>query len=345
MKVLLIGNFFAHNGSHQLSQDLAYQFSGSGWIVFVVSKYRNRIIRLLDMLFMTWRLRHQYDVGLVDIFSGQAFIWAEFVTTLLSYLKKPFVITLRGGNLPDFSRRHPLRVRRLLNRATVVTAPSDYLITQMKVYLPDIVLIPNPIDLHLYTFVSRSVPAPRLVWMRSFASIYNPLLAAEVVSLLCEDFPDTSLTMIGPDKGDGTLHMFNAKIGTLDISTRIVNLGSITKSEVPTQLQRGDIFLNTTNIDNTPVSVIEAMACGLCIISTNVGGISYLLEHERDSLLVPPEDPEAMAGAVRRILTEPGLAERLSHNARVKAECFDWAKILPQWENMLSNVINQHQHA
>jgi glycosyltransferase involved in cell wall biosynthesis len=69
-----------------------------------------------------------------------------------------------------------------------------------------------------------------------------------------------------------------------------------------------------------------------------VGGIPYLVEHEKDALLVPPNDPEAMAAAVRRILTEPGLAERLSRNARQKAEQFDWAIILPQWEALLTRV-------
>lgn len=83
---------------------------------------------------------------------------------------------------------------------------------------------------------------------------------------------------------------------------------------------------------------MEAMACGLCVVSTNVGGIPYLLEHETDALLVPPNDPEAMAAAVRRILTEPGLAKRLSRNARAKAKQFDWDAILPQWEELLMTV-------
>jgi glycosyltransferase involved in cell wall biosynthesis len=82
------------------------------------------------------------------------------------------------------------------------------------------------------------------------------------------------------------------------------------------------------------------MACGLCIISTNVGGIPYLLEHEHDALLVPPDDPAAMAGAVRRLFTEEGLAERLSCNARRKVEQFDWLNVLPQWEAILKGIVD-----
>jgi glycosyltransferase involved in cell wall biosynthesis len=85
------------------------------------------------------------------------------------------------------------------------------------------------------------------------------------------------------------------------------------------------------------------MACGLCIVSTNVGGLPFLLENEHDSLLVPPDDPAAMARAIRRILTEPGLSKRLSFNARSKVEAFDWSKILPQWEKLLAAVADPLQ--
>jgi len=83
------------------------------------------------------------------------------------------------------------------------------------------------------------------------------------------------------------------------------------------------------------LAMIEAMACGLCVVSTNVGGIPYLLEHELDAILVPPASSAAMAQAVHRILTDPALAEKLSRNARAKAALFDWAAILAQWEDLL----------
>jgi glycosyltransferase involved in cell wall biosynthesis len=95
------------------------------------------------------------------------------------------------------------------------------------------------------------------------------------------------------------------------------------------------MFLNTSTIDNAPVSVLEAMACGLDVISTNVGGIPFLLQHEHDALLVPPNDAAAMADSVRCLLSRPDLAERLSRNARAKTEQMDWPVILPQWEQLL----------
>ncbi len=123
------------------------------------------------------------------------------------------------------------------------------------------------------------------------------------------------------------------------VADKIEIVQGVHKEQVPEILNQGDLFINTTNIDNTPVSVIKSMACGLCIISTNVGGIPYLLEDGSDALLVPPGDPEAMANAVVRILTEPGLAAKLSVNARAKAEQYDWSVVLPKWEQLFEQVI------
>ena len=106
--------------------------------------------------------------------------------------------------------------------------------------------------------------------------------------------------------------------------------GRAAKSEIPNLLNSADIFINTTNVDNTPVSVLEAMACGLCVVSTDVGGLSFLLEHEKDALLVPPDDAEAMAAAIVRILGDKDLAESLSRNGRAKTEHFDWQNIVPK---------------
>jgi glycosyltransferase involved in cell wall biosynthesis len=213
---------------------------------------------------------------------------------------------------------------------------------QMRPYRNDLCLLPNPLDLNVYEFRLRSQPRPLLVWLRAFNEGYNPSLAPKAVALLIGDFPNIQLTMIGPDKGDGSLQRLQQVMTELNVADQVSLTGGVPKTEVPRWINGGDMFLNTTNMDNAPVSVMEAMACGLCVVSTNVGGIPYLLEHEHDALLVPPDDPEAMATAIRRVLTEPGLAERLSRNARHKAEQFDWANILPKWEHLLMSVAAGH---
>ena len=75
---------------------------------------------------------------------------------------------------------------------------------------------------------------------------------------------------------------------------RLTMPGGVTKRDVPVWMNSGDVFLNTTDIDNTPVSVLEAMASGLCVVATNVGGVPYLVNHERSALIVAPDDVAAM---------------------------------------------------
>jgi glycosyltransferase involved in cell wall biosynthesis len=174
--------------------------------------------------------------------------------------------------------------------------------------------------------------------MRSFRHIYNPTLAPKVVACLRRRDVVPELWMFGADWGDGTLDQTRREVDLLKVRSTVHLCGALAKSQVPTGLQRGDIFLNTSSIDNTPVSVVEAMACGLCIVSTNIGGIPYLLKHEYDALLVPPDDENAMAESVLRLLSDPGLAHRLSRNARQKAEHFDWQYIFPQWREILSSL-------
>jgi glycosyltransferase involved in cell wall biosynthesis len=337
--LLLVANFLsASGGSRSVMEDLAERFQELGYRSVSASHYRNGLKRGTHMVATALLRRSEYDVSVVDVYSGRAFMWAEGVCWALRLTGKPYILALRGGSLPAFAERWPARMRRLLGSAAVVTTPSRYLLEQMKHYSDYLHLLPNPLEIDSYEFRPRIQPRPQLTWLRSFHTMYNPTLAVRVLDALLPEFPDVKLTMIGPERGDHSLQEVESVASALGIRNHLELPGGIYKSQVASWLNRADIFLNTTNVDNTPVSVLEAMACGLCIVSTNVGGLTYLLEDEHDALLVPPNDPAAMAAAVRRVLTEPGLAERLSRNARHKAEEFDLSVILPQWERLIETV-------
>jgi glycosyltransferase involved in cell wall biosynthesis len=341
--VLLAGNFLSasRHGTRGVCEDLATRLGAKGWRVVTTSDKPERLSRLLDMTATAWGSRRDYGVAQVDVYSGHAFLLAEAVCWILRRAGKPYTLALRGGDLPSYARRWPGRVRRLLGSAQVVTTPSSYLLEQLVPYRADLRLLPNPLDLSSYTFRLREQPGPRLVWLRAFHAIYNPSLAPRVLAELSQDFPGLHLTMIGPDKGDGSLQAAQLTARELGVGGRITWIEGVPKDEVPGRLNEGDIFLNTANVDNTPVSVMEAMACGLCVVSTNVGGIPYLLEDGADSLLVPAGDADAMAAAVRRVLTEQDLPARLSTNAHTKAAQWDWSLILPRWETLLRDVMSR----
>ncbi len=345
-RILIASNFLSEMGGiRHACEDLADQLALQGWSVIRTSNKFARIPRLVDILLTIVGRRNAYDIAQVDVYSDLAFGLAEVICMTLQWLRKPFVLTLRGGKLPVFAKRWPKRVSRLLNRANTVTTPSRYLYETMKPYRKELVLIPNPLDLIRYPFRARTQLTPNLIWLRSFHEIYNPVLAIKTAAMLLEDYPELHLTMVGPDSGDGSWQLTEQEAEQLGVRDHITLTGTVAKADVPGRLAQGDIFLNTTSIDNTPVSVLEAMACGLCVVSTNVGGIPYLLDHEQDALLVPPDDPLAMAAAVRQLLENPRLAQKLSEGARRKAQRFNWQTILPQWETVLNPMVRLQEKA
>ncbi|BAJ64636.1 MULTISPECIES: glycosyltransferase family 4 protein [Anaerolinea] len=337
--VLLVGNFLSRHGlGRAVGEDLSEHLHARGWQVITTSHQRSRALRLADMLTTALKQRNQYRLALVEVYSGAAFRWAEAVCLILRWLKKPYILWLHGGNLPHFAQKCSGRVSRLLRHAHAVVAPSAYLQEHMRLYRQDILLIPNPLEIRRYPFRLRRDLRPSLVWLRAFHAIYRPAMAVEVLRRVKEWAPDVHLTMYGPEKGDGSLQEVRRTAQRYGLEGALSLPGRVPKEEVPQVLQQGDIFLNTAGVDNTPVSVMEAMACGLCVVSTRVGGTPYLLQHEQDALLVPPADADAMAEAVLRLLREPDLAERLSCSARRKAEAFDWSVVLPQWEKLFDEV-------
>ena len=257
--VLVVGNFTSNvTGVRGVCEDLSDRLEARGWRVFRASAKSGRLNRLVDIIWNLVANAPSYQVAAVEVYSGRAFFLAEIIVLFLRLLRKPFVLTLHGGNLPAFSRRWQWRVRSLLSAAAMVTTPSQYLASELAWLHAEIVLIPNAISLEAYHFTERHQVSSRLVWLRAFHALYNPLLAAKVVSALAGEFPQIELTMFGPDKGDGSLLQTQSCAQQLGVSERIAYPGAVPKAEVPQKLALFDIFLNTTNVDNTPISIIEA---------------------------------------------------------------------------------------
>jgi len=340
--LLLIGNHLhTPKRNKNVWHFLAEMLASRGWEVMTTSDKLNQGLRLLDMAWTIIRHRKQYALAQVDVFSGKAFIWSEVCTWLLKKLRKPVILTLHGGKLPEFARQHPKRVKRVLQGADVVVSPSPYHQIKLKEYREDIRLIPNPVNISHSRFLIRREAQPKLVWVRAFHEVYNPSLAIQVLHLLVSEFPESELLMIGPDKEDGSLAKVRDQMIAFNVSNHVRIVEGIPHTEVPNYLNKGDIFINTTNYDTAPRSVLEAMANGLCVVSTDVGGMPWIISQGQDGLLVPPNDARAMAEAVRRIVKEPALAAKLSASARKTAELYDWSSILPLWEALFTSFLQR----
>ena len=145
--------------------------------------------------------------------------------------------------------------------------------------------IPNFIDIEKYTFRSIKEVQPNLLWVRSLHKIYNPKMAIKVLSVITKKYPHAKLCMVGPDK-DGSMIKCKNLSKKLKIENNVKFTGILDQDEWIKLSEEYDVFINTTNADNMPVSIIECLALGLPIVSTNVGGLAYLLENNKNALLV-----------------------------------------------------------
>lgn len=340
--ILLVGNFLsARVGTRSVGEELSMRLAQKGWKTVETSSQLNRILRLLDMLFVTLTRKNQYQIAYVEVYSGMAFLWADVIARLLYKLGKSVILALHGGMLSEFAKNHPKRFAALLNQASAVVTPSLFLQFNLQAFCKNIIYLPNAVDINRYPFHPRKSVSPKIVWLRALHQIYHPEVAIQAIVRLRDEFPNISLLMIGPDKKDGSLQSVKQLIEVYGLESNVKIVGAVPKSEVPIWLKKGDIFLNTTRYESFGISVLEAALVGLPIVTTSVGELPYLWQHEHTAMLTPVNDPNAVANAIRRIILEPDLAEHLSINARRKAEQYDWSVVLPQWE-ALSEVLIKH---
>jgi glycosyltransferase involved in cell wall biosynthesis len=335
-KILYLGNQLSKHGYTPTSvETLGKRLSNSMQIVRG-SNRRNPIIRLLHMWLLILTNRNSRFV-LIDTYSTSAFWFALSCARLATLLRLPYIPILRGGNLPYRAKKNPFMLRWFMAKATKVVCPSGYLLHEMETFHHrNYELIPNYIDLEQYPYRQPSYDdGIHLLWVRSFHQIYHPQMAIMLVHKLKERGFNVKLSMVGPDK-DGSLQECKTLCANLGLMDQVHFTGRLSKTEWIALSANCNVFLNTTHVDNTPVSVMEAMALGLPVVSTNVGGVPYLLEDENDAILVEDDRVEEMEQAVMRLLTEADLALRLSRNARRKAESWDWKVIEKQWLTLLT---------
>lgn len=326
------------SGKRVLAQGLILRdlFKGAGFDAVAVSEVSNRYLRLAHILQYLVRRRREIDVVILEMYSGPSFVVQDAASLLAKALGLRLVLHLHGGGLPEFFARFPRWAERVLERADAIVAPSPFLARSVERYGRAARVVPNVLDLSRYPYKVRNRVSPRLFWMRCMHPIFNPSMAIRTLTLLRASDADATLTLAGQDKGL-----------LLEVKQLAVELGVADSVQFPGFLNMhgkvregsaADVFVNTNRVDNAPVAVLEACAMGLPVVSTNVGGIADLLDHERTALLVPDDDAEAMAAAVRRLVDDPGLARRLSESGRALAERSSWESVLPQWEAVFESL-------
>lgn len=332
-KVLYIGNHLK-GGNPTTSNQLSLVLKELEIEVASYSNKKNKIFRLLHMCWGLLKHR-KASIVLIDTYSTLNFYYALIVSQLARLFYISYIPILHGGNLPKRLQEHPRLSRLIFSNATINIAPSKYLKEVFLSYNFKTEFIANGIDLQYYSFKKRKQLAPKLLWVRAFDQIYNPFMAIAVLEALKKTYPKAQLCMVGPDK-DGSLQQAKALARLKKLTNNIEFTGYLTKEEWLQKAKNFDIFINTTTIDNTPVSVIEAMALGLPVVSTNVGGIPYLIAHEETGLLVESKNVEQMVAKILYLLNHESVGQQLTINARAMISKFDLETVKQSWKKILS---------
>ena len=331
--ILYIGNNLVEKTNYATSMDiLSSLLKLEGFTVYKSSSKSNKMLRLLEMCFTIISFRTKFDYVLIDTYSTSNFYYAFITSQLCRIFNLRYLPILRGGNLPYRLDHNPTLSSLIFNNSFQNIAPSGYLKHEFEIKGYKTLLIPNVIPIIKYNFKNRLRLLPKLLYVRSFAKIYNPTMAIEVLKELKKTYSKAVLCMVGPNK-DGTLNDVQQLIDRYELHDSVEITGVLSKSEWHKKSEEFDVFINTTNVDNTPVSVIEAMALGLPIVSTNVGGMPFLVENNKDGLLVEKNNAIEMAIRIIEILEKNNIS--LVKNARIKAESFDCNIVKNKWVEIL----------
>lgn len=332
--ILFVGSHLSHvRGTKGISEKIAGLLDNS-YTIKLVSHFDNQFLRMLDIIFQV--LFGRYDIAHIDVFSDRGFIYVDIAGKIAKLRSKKIVMSLRGGKLAEKLYNEPERVRKVLYRANVLQSPSLFLINAFKKSGINVSHMPNFIALDTFPFQRDEITPHSLLWVRGFNAGYRPELAVHTLQHLKTDFPDATLTMIGPDKG--TLEQTKKLIKELGLDNDIVLVGKIDNNELYRYYQTHSIFLNTTTYESFGVAVLEAASCGIPIISTKVGELPNMWEENIEILMINNADPKDMAAKASEIFTSDTFAHKLSENAHKKALTYDWKNIYPKWIDLIDSL-------
>lgn len=331
--ILYIGNKLKARGVNLSTIDtLGALLELEGYKVFYASSKSNKFLRVLDMVWACIKYSKHVDFVLIDTYSTLNFYYAFIVSRICRLFNLKYIPILHGGNLPKRLEKSRKLSKALFNNAYKNVAPSLYTQSSFEAFgYNNIVCIPNSIELKNYPFKVREFDKIKLLWVRSFSRIYNPLLAIKIIKALKDENIEAELCMVGPEK-DGSLQDARKLAKTLNVDVKFT--GGLSKEAWIRLSEDYNMFINTTNFDNMPVSVIEAMALGLPIISTNVGGMPFLIKDKEDGVLVNPNDLKAFVEAIKTIFKFPQEANKNTFAVRKRTNKFDWKIVKNQWVSL-----------
>ena len=279
----------------------------------------------------------RYDV--IHVFS--AAYWAYLLSAAPALLAarlygKRSILNYRSGEADDHLENWPRTAAPTMRWADVIVTPSGYLVDVFARHGLRARFIYNIVELDRFRFRERNPPRPVFVVSRLHEPLYNVSCVLRAFRLIQNRYPEARLTVAA----DGYLRPELERLAFEELKLENTEfIGFVPFERMPEFYDSAEVYLTATNIDNMPSSITECMASGLPVVTTDAGGIPYIVTHEESCLMVGRNDPEAMAAAAFRLLEEEGLAARLTRRAREESRKFEWPAVRDQWVSLYHELV------
>lgn len=275
-------------------------------------------------------LRELRHADVVHVFSASyaSFLLSPLPAILVArLLRRPVVLNYHSGEAPDHLRRSPVARRVMRDWVDLNVVPSPFLRHVLASFGIAAEVVPNIIDLGEFVYRVRDPLRPRLLSTRNFEPLYNVACVLRAFARIQARDPDATLTLVGTGSQDAALRRLAAELGVRHVTFA----GRVPPSEIARYYADADIYIQAPSIDNMPLSVLEAFASGLPVVSTGVGGIPTILTPGVHGLLAPDDDDERLAAHALRLLEEPDFARQLAAAAYTSCSAYQWPVAREGW--------------
>lgn len=277
-------------------------------------------------------------IDVAHIFSASYFSFLLAPTPALFIARlfgKKTLLNYRSGEAEDHLQRWRTAVP-ILRRADRIVVPSGYLVDVFARFGLEAEAIPNFVDFDLFRFCERDPLRPVFLANRNLEPHYNVACVLDAFARIQQAVPEARLIVAGDGSERRRLEEKAAALGLREVEF----VGRVDQAGMARLYDRADIYLNASDIDNMPGSILEAYASGLPVVTTDAGGIPYIVDHERTGLMVPRGDAAALAEQALRLLADPALARRIIREAY--EECrrrYSWHAVEQQWVALYRGVL------
>ncbi len=269
-----------------------------------------------------------YDI--IHIFSASYYSYLLSVAPaiLIARLyRKKCILNYRSGEAEDHLENWRLTTVPIMRLADEIVVPTGYLVDVFARFGLKAHAIYNLVELDRFRYRERRPNRPLFLTSRSLEPLYNVACVIRAFALIQKRYPEARLNVAA----DGSLRCELEQLARRLNLHSIEFLGGVRFEEMPATYDSADIYLNGTNIDNMPASITECMASGLPVVTTDAGGVPYIVTHEQTCLMVPRDDHQAMAEAACRLLEDNELAVSIARRAHEDSRKFTWDAVRTEW--------------